>query len=651
MNAEPLADALAPGAVRITLPDGSVREFPGPVTGEAVAAAIGPRLAKAAIAIRIDGEVKDLATRIDRDAAVAILTRESPETLELIRHDAAHALAEAAKELYPDVQVTFGPATENGFYYDFYRETPFTPDDLARLEARMLEIVDRDEKITREVWSRDDAVRFFTGQGERFKAEWIGEIPEDEPISVYKQGRFIDLCTGPHLPSTGKLGKAFKLTKVAGAYWRGDPKNPQLQRVYGTAWRDEKELKAYLTMLEEAEKRDHRRLGRELDLFHQQEEAVGSVFWHPKGWTLWRTVENYLRGRLQAAGYVEVKTPQLLDRGLWEASGHWEKFRENMFIAESADEKVLALKPMNCPGHVQIFRAGLRSYRDLPLRMAEFGSCHRNEPSGALHGIMRVRAFTQDDAHIFCREDQVTAESIAFCDLLRSVYYDFGFEDVRVKFSDRPPVRAGADETWDKAERGLKEAVEAAGLPYTLNPGEGAFYGPKLEFVLRDAIGRDWQCGTLQLDFVLPERLGASYVGEDGHRHIPVMLHRAIFGSMERFLGILIENYAGRFPMWLAPVQVTVATITSDADAYAREVLALCKASGLRAVIDAGPEKITYKVREHSLQKVPAILVVGRREAEGRTVALRRLGGEAQEVLALDAAVARLVEEARVPSD
>jgi threonyl-tRNA synthetase len=650
MNSPSLADAPLSGPVRLTLPDGSVREFAAPPTGEELAAAIGPRLAKAAIAVKIDGEIKDLATRIERDAKVAILTRDSPETLEILRHDAAHALAEAAKELYPDVQVTFGPATENGFYYDFYRETPFTPDDLARLEARMLEIVDRDEKITREVWSRDDAVRFFREHGERFKAEWIGEIPADEPISVYRQGKFIDLCTGPHLPSTGKLGKAFKLTKVAGAYWRGDPKNPQLQRVYGTAWRDEKELKAYLTMLEEAEKRDHRRVGRELDLFHQQEEAVGSVFWHPKGWTLWRTVENYLRGRLQAAGYVEVKTPQLLDRALWEASGHWEKFRENMFIAESADEKVLALKPMNCPGHVQIFRTGLRSYRDLPLRMAEFGSCHRNEPSGALHGIMRVRAFTQDDAHIFCREDQVTEESIAFCDLLRSVYLDFGFEDVRVKFSDRPPVRAGSDETWDKAEAGLKAAVEAAGMPYTLNPGEGAFYGPKLEFVLRDAIGRDWQCGTLQLDFVLPERLDASYVGEDGQRHRPVMLHRAILGSMERFLGILIENHAGRFPLWLAPLQAVVATITSDADAYAAEVLALLKASGLRALADAGPEKITYKIREHSLQKVPAILVVGRREAENRTVALRRLGGEAQEVLALDAAVARLVEEARVPS-
>jgi threonyl-tRNA synthetase len=634
----------------LTLPDGSVKRFPGPVTGGELASAIGPGLAKAALAIKVNGDVKDLAATIERDAQVAIVTRQSEDALELIRHDAAHALAEAAKELYPDVQVTFGPATENGFYYDFHRSTPFTPEDLEKLESRMREIVERDEPITCETWSRDEAVRFFEQQGERFKAEWIGEIAKEKPITVYKQGGFTDLCTGPHLPSTGKLGKAFKLMKVAGAYWRGDPKNPQLQRVWGTAWRDEKELQAYLTQIEEAERRDHRRLGRELDLFHQQEEAVGSVFWHPKGWTLWRTIENYLRGRLQAAGYVEVKTPQLLDRGLWEASGHWEKFRENMFIAQSADERVLALKPMNCPGHVQIFRQGLKSYRELPLRMAEFGSCHRNEPSGALHGIMRVRAFTQDDAHIFCREDQITEESIAFCKLLMEVYGDFGFTDVRVKFSDRPPVRAGSDETWDRAEAGLKSAIEAAGLPYTLNPGEGAFYGPKLEFVLRDAIGRDWQCGTLQLDFVLPERLDASYIGEDGQRHRPVMLHRAIFGSMERFIGILIENYAGKFPIWLAPVQAVVATVTSEAAPYAEQVRAAFAEAGLRAVADAGPEKINYKVREHSLQKIPVMLVVGRREAENRTVALRRLGGEAQEVLALDDAVARLSAEARVPS-
>jgi threonyl-tRNA synthetase len=514
----------------------------------------------------------------------------------------------------------------------------------------MREIVARDEKITREVWSRDQAVAFFKAAGESFKAEWIGEIPADEEISVYRQGGFTDLCTGPHLPSTGRLGDAFKLTKVAGAYWRGDPKNPQLQRVYGTAWRNEKELRHYLTQLEEAEKRDHRRLGRELDLFHQQEEAVGSVFWHANGWQLWRTVEEYLRRRLEKAGYVEVRTPQLLDRALWEASGHWEKFRENMFIAQSAEERVLALKPMSCPAHIQIFRHGLRSYRDLPLRMAEFGSCHRNEPSGALHGIMRVRAFTQDDAHIFCTPDQVTDESIAFCDLLRSVYRDFGFDDVAIKFSDRPPVRAGSDVTWDRAEAGLKAAIEATGLPYTMNQGEGAFYGPKLEFVLRDAIGRDWQCGTLQLDFVLPERLGASYIGEDGQRHIPVMLHRAIFGSMERFIGILIEHYAGKFPLWLAPVQAVVATITSDADDYARQVEAALHGAGLRAAADLSNEKINYKVREHSLRKIPAMLVVGKREAETRSVALRRLGGKEQEILALDDAVARLAHEAAVPS-
>jgi threonyl-tRNA synthetase len=637
--------------VTITLPDGSIRSYPGPVTGGEIAASIGAGLAKAAVVIRVDGELKDLAAPIERDAKIAIVTRDLPEALEVLRHDAAHVLAEAAKELYPDVQVTFGPATETGFYYDFARDAPFTPDDLAKLEARMHEIVQRDEKITREVWSRDEAVAFFKSIGETYKAEWIGEIPADEEISIYKQGSFVDLCVGPHLPSTGKLGQAFKLMKVAGAYWRGDARNAQLQRVYGTAWANEKDLARYLTMLEEAEKRDHRRLGRELDLFHQQEEAVGSVFWHPKGWTLWRTIETYLRGRLEHGGYLEVKTPQLLDRALWEASGHWEKFRENMFIAQSADEKVLALKPMNCPGHVQIFRQGLKSYRDLPLRIAEFGSCHRNEPSGALHGVMRVRAFTQDDAHIFCSDDQITAESIKFCDLLRVVYKDFGFEDVSVKFSDRPAVRAGSDAVWDRAEAALKAATEAAGLPYTLNPGEGAFYGPKLEFVLRDAIGRDWQCGTLQVDFVLPERLDASYIGEDGERHRPVMLHRAIFGSMERFIAILIEQYAGKFPLWLAPVQAVIATITSDADDYAREVGRLCAQAGLRVEIDLANEKINYKVREHSLAKVPIILVVGKREAEQRNLALRRLGGKEQEILALDDAIARLTAESAPPNE
>ena len=639
--------------VAVTLPDGSVRQFPGAVSGAELAKAIGPGLAKAALALKVDGTEKDLAAVIDRDAKVAIITRTSPEALELVRHDAAHVMAEAAKELFPDVQVTFGPATETGFYYDFARDNPFTPEDLAKLEQRMHEIVDRDEPIAREVWSRDDAVRFFQSIGEKYKAEWIQQIPKDEEISIYKQGKFVDLCTGPHLPSTGKLGHAFKVMKVAGAYWRGDAKNQQLQRVYGTAFPEQKQLDAYLHQLEEAEKRDHRRLGRELDLFHQQEEAVGSVFWHPKGWTLYRTIEAYMRGRLEADGNVEVKTPQLIDRALWEASGHWEKFRQNMFTVKDEDEgheRILALKPMNCPGAVQIFRQGLKSYRDLPLRLAEFGSCHRNEPSGALHGIMRVRAFTQDDGHIFCTEDQINSESIKFCDLLRSVYKDFGFEDVVVKFSDRPPVRAGSDETWDKAESALRHATEAAGLPYTLNPGEGAFYGPKLEFVLRDAIGRDWQCGTLQVDFVLPERLDASYVGEDGQRHRPVMLHRAILGSMERFIAILIEQYAGRFPLWLAPVQATVLTITSDADAYAREVTEIAASAGLRVETDLRNEKITYKVREHSLAKVPALLVVGKREAETRAVAIRRLGGKEQEILALDEAVARLKAEAAPPS-
>ena len=475
-----------------------------------------------------------------------------PEGVEILRHDAAHVMAEAVKELYPETQVTFGPATETGFYYDFARETPFTPDDLARIEERMREIVRRDELIAREVWDRARAVAFFDRIGERYKAEYIGEIPDDEEISLYRQGNFVDLCIGPHLPSTGRLGQAFKLMSVAGAYWRGDPNNPQLQRIHGTAWPSQKELDQYLFRIEEAERRDHRKLGRELDLFHLQEEAVGSVFWHPKGWTLYRAIERYMRRRLESAGYQEVRTPQLLDRSLWEASGHWENFRENMFIAESRDERVLAVKPMNCPGHVQIFRNRLRSYRELPLRLAEFGSCHRNEPSGALHGIMRVRAFTQDDAHIFCTEQQVTQEAIAFCELLLSVYRDFGFDEVAVKLATRPATRAGSDAVWDVAERDLEEAVKAAGLSYTLNPGEGAFYGPKLEFVLRDALGRDWQCGTLQLDFVMPERLGALYIGEDGGRHRPVMLHRAILGSFERFIGILIEHYAGNFPLWLA---------------------------------------------------------------------------------------------------
>jgi threonyl-tRNA synthetase len=634
--------------IAITLPDGSVRDFDKPVSGAEIAAAIGPGLAKAALALKLNGRVVDLAAVVEQDAPVEIVTRGHPDTLELLRHDCAHVMAEAVQELYPGTQVTFGPAIENGFYYDFARSEPFTPEDLEKIEARMHEIVKRDETIAREVWDRHKAIRHFEEAGEKYKAEHVATLPGDEEISIYRQGDWLDLCIGPHLPSTGKLGHAFKLMKVSGAYWRGDARNEQLQRIYGTCWEDEKQLKAYLTMLEEAEKRDHRRLGREMDLFHLQEEAAGSAFWHPKGWTLWRVAEDYMRRRLEAAGYLEVKTPQLVDRSLWEASGHWEKFREHMFIAESED-RILAVKPMNCPCHVQIFKQGITSYRDLPLRMAEFGSCHRNEPSGALLGLMRVRAFTQDDAHIFCTEEQINSETVIFCELLLSIYRDFGFEDVVINFADRPPVRAGDDATWDKAERALTEAVEKTGLQVELNPGEGAFYGPKLEFVLRDAIGRDWQCGTFQVDFVLPERLDANYVGEDGAKHRPVMLHRAILGSFERFLAILIEHHAGRFPLWLAPVQAVVATITSEADAYAGEVRAALAGAGLRVEADLRNEKINYKVREHSLAKVPVIAVVGRREAEEGKVALRRLGGREQEVLALADAVTRLRDEAAAP--
>lgn len=636
--------------VAITLPDGSVRNFDGPVSGAGLAADIGPGLAKAALAVKVDGDLRDLSRTIEADAHVEIVTRDHADALDLLRHDAAHIFAEAVQELFPDTQITFGPSIEDGFYYDFHREEPFTPDDFEAMEKRMQEIVDRDEEIIREIWDRDAAIKHFSEAGESFKAEHIGTIDASADISIYRQGDWLDLCTGPHLPSTGKLGKAFKLLKLAGAYWRGDAKNPQLQRIYGTCWRSEKELKAYLHRLEEAEKRDHRRLGREMDMFHIQEEAVGSVFWHPKGWTMYRAVETYMRDRLEAAEYVEVKTPQLIDRALWERSGHWEKFRENMFTAEDEGDKVLALKPMNCPGHVQIFKQGTKSYRDLPLRMAEFGSCHRNEPSGALHGLMRVRAFTQDDAHIFCTEEQIEDETKEFIDLLSSIYRDFGFEEFVIKFSDRPEVRAGEDSVWDQAEKALLDATKAAGVDMEMNPGEGAFYGPKLEFVLRDAIGRDWQCGTLQVDFVLPERLDANYVGEDGDKHRPVMLHRAILGSFERFLGVLIEHYAGRMPLWLAPQQAVVATITSDADDYAAEVLNACRAAGLRVEADVRNEKINYKVREHSLAKVPVIMVIGKREAEERTVALRRLGGKNQEILALDDAIHTLLQEAASPA-
>jgi threonyl-tRNA synthetase len=645
--------------INISLPDGSVRQFDKPVSGADIAAAIGPGLAKAALAVKIDGKLKDLGSVVDRDARIGIVTSRDPEALELLRHDAAHVLAQAVQELYPGTQITFGPATEEGFYYDFVRDQPFTPDDFAKIEQRMAEIVDRDLPIVREVWDRPKIKQYFVDHGEKFKAEWADELPKDEEITVYKQGDWLDMCLGPHLPSTGKLGKAFKLTKVSGAYWRGDAKNAQLQRVYGTVFFSDKDLKAYIKRIEEAEKRDHRRIGKEMGLFHQQEEAAGMVFWHPKGWTFWRTIESYLRRKLEAGGYVEVKTPQLVDRKLWEESGHWEKFRENMYLSENEEglrefiddpaKRIFALKPMNCPCHVQIFNQGLRSYRELPLRMAEMGSCHRFEPSGALHGIMRVRNFTQDDAHIFCSEDHIEAETIRFCELLGSIYRDLGFPDYFVKFSDRPPVRAGSDAVWDQAEGALKSASQAAGLDLILNPGEGAFYGPKLEFVLRDAIGRDWQCGTLQVDFVLPDRLGAEYVAEDGARRKPVMLHRAIFGSFERMIGILIEHYAGRFPLWMAPTQAVVATIVNDADSYAQEVAAKLRAAGMRVEVDLSNEKINAKVRDHSLAHVPLILAVGRRDVENKTVSVRRLGSDKQEVLELGAAVTTLSKEAQPP--
>ncbi len=633
----------------ITLPDGSKRQFDQPVTAYEVAADIGAGLAKAALAARMNGDLIDLSRVIEDDVSLALVTAKDDDALALIRHDCAHVLAEAVLELYPETQVTIGPSIENGFYYDFYRETPFSEQDLAAIETRMHEIVDRDEAITREVWTRDEAIAFYKKNNEPFKVELVDAIPADETVTFYRQGNFIDLCRGPHAPSTKKIGHAFKLMTVAGAYWRGDSKNPMLQRIYGTAFFTDKDLSAYLTMLEEAEKRDHRKLGKALELFHIQEEATGSVFWHPKGWTMYRVIESYMRRRLDQAQYKEVKTPQLIDRSLWEKSGHWDKFRENMFTAESEGDRILALKPMNCPGHVQIYRQGITSYRDLPLRMAEFGSCHRNEPSGALHGIMRVRAFTQDDAHIFCTEDQIDSEGRVFCDLLLDIYRDFGFDEVRVKFSDRPPVRAGDDATWDRAESALQSATKAANLETTLNPGEGAFYGPKLEFVLRDAIGRDWQCGTLQVDFVLPERLDAEYVAEDGSRKRPVMLHRAILGSMERWIGILIEQYAGRMPPWLAPVQLVVAPITDAAKSYAAEVRERAAAMGFRVEFDGRNEKISYKVREHSVAKVPYIIAVGEREMAERTIALRRLGENGQEILPMDEALATLAKEITPP--
>ena len=635
--------------IELKFPDGNSRQFEDGVTGRDVAASISKSLEKKALLIKLDGELRDLDRPIERAGAIEIVTRDAPEALEVIRHDTAHVLAEAVQELFPGTQVTIGPNVEDGFYYDFAREAHFSLDDLAKIEQRMREIVDRDEKITREVVSRDAAIADFLKIGEAYKAEIIESIPAGEAVTVYHQGAWKDLCRGPHLPSTKHVGKAFKLTKLAGAYWRGDQNNAQLQRIYGTAWASEADLEAHLKRVEEAERRDHRKIGRTMDLFHLQEEGKGMVFWHPKGWTLFRTLEAYIRRRLDDDGYVEVKAPQILDRALWERSGHWEKFGHAMFVCETAEEETLAVKPMNCPGHVQIFNVGQKSYRDLPLRMAEFGACHRYEPSGALHGIMRLRAFTQDDAHIFCREDQIEEETTKFVKLLYSVYDDLDVTLHSVKLALRPDLRAGTDEVWDIAEAKLERAAKAAGMEVELLPGEGAFYGPKLEFHLRDAIGRTWQCGTLQLDFVLPERLDAEYVEADGSKQRPVMLHRALFGSMERFLGIVIENYAGHFPLWLAPIQVVVATITSDADAFALAAAARLKKAGLRVETDLRNEKINYKIRELSLAKTPVIAVVGRREAEEGKLALRRLGSDGQSILTLDEAVTALTEEALPP--
>mgnify|MGYP004448074987 FL=1 len=651
--------------IKVSLPDGSVREYEEGASPFDVAKSISNSLAKKALAARVDGELRDLMRPLDGDAKVELVTANDAEGLELIRHDAAHVLAQAVQELYPDAQVTIGPVIDDGFYYDFAREEPFSTEDFEKIEKKMREIVDADYPIVRQVWDKDQAIETFKKIGEDYKAQIIDDIiPPGEAITVYKQGDWFDLCRGPHLPSTGKLPKAFKLMKLAGAYWRGDSKNEMLQRMYGTAWANEKDLKAHLLRLEEAEKRDHRKLATQLDLFHLDGlAAAGSIFWHPKGYQIWLQIESYMRRRLDAAGYEEIKTPQLMDSAQWEKSGHWGKYRENMFIVPDfipegddgvdisvpEDAKLMALKPMNCPAHVEVFKQGQKSYRDLPLRLAEFGCCHRNEPHGALHGIMRVRQFTQDDAHIFCREDQIVEESIRFCRLLESVYRDFGFENIAVKLSTRPDVRAGDDATWDRAEKGLEEAVKAAGLPCEIMPGEGAFYGPKLEFQLTDAIGRVWQCGTLQLDYVLPERLGAEYTASDGSKQRPVMLHRAILGSMERFIGILIEEFSGAFPMWLSPVQVVVAAITDAANDYAEEAAAALRKAGLRVETDLRNEKINYKVREHSVQKVPIIAVVGGREAEERTLALRRLGSNGQQMISLDDACIELAQEALAP--
>jgi threonyl-tRNA synthetase len=649
--------------ITVTLPDGSTRTFPRGSTGLAIAEGIAKSLAKAAVAIEVNGQLRDLSRPVEEDSAIRIFKRDDAPALEMIRHDCAHVLAEAVQELFPGTQVTIGPSIENGFYYDFARNEPFTLDDLPKIEAKMKDIVARGAPFTREVWDRDDAIAFFTKKGEMYKAELIRDLPGTETITVYRQGDWLDLCRGPHMPTTKHVGTAFKLTKVAGAYWRGDSNKAMLTRIYGTAWRTEDELKTYLAMLEEAEKRDHRRIGKELDLFHLQEEAQGSVFWHDKGFRIWKVLERYIRSAQEYFGYIEVKTPQLMNSKFWEASGHWSKYRENMFVVpdvvpnteeggkvfKEEPKDFLALKPMNCPGHIQIFKQGIKSYRDLPIRMAEFGCCHRNEAHGALHGLMRVRQMTQDDAHIFCREDQILDETRIFIDMFVKTYQDFGFNDVALKIATRPAVRAGTDETWDKAENALINAIQSVGREFVIAPGDGAFYGPKLEFHVKDAIGRSWQCATLQVDFVLPERLDATYIGEDGGKHYPVMLHRAVYGSFERFIGMLIEAYAGKFPLWLAPVQCVVATITSEADSYAEEVFAQLKSAGLRAEIDLRNEKINRKVAEHSQQKVPVMFVVGKREAEEQTVAIRRLGDEKQGSEPLKSAISALAENAKPP--
>ena len=636
--------------INITFPDGKSHKEKRGITGFEIAEKISKSLAKEAIAFKVNDEIQDLSRSVETDAQIEIIKRDNDMALEIIRHDCAHVMAEAVQALFPNTQVTIGPAIENGFYYDFAKKDPFTVDDFSKIEKKMLEIINQGKSFTREVWKRDHAINFFSEKGERYKTELINDLDVKETITIYKQGEWLDLCKGPHMPSTKHIGKAFKLMKVAGAYWKGNANNPMLTRIYGTAWRNEKELRNYLHQLEEAEKRDHRKLGKEMDFFHFQEEAPGAVFWHPKGWGLFQSLINYMRKRQDQAGYVETNTPDLLDRSLWETSGHWEKFGENMFTTEAKEERIFAIKPMNCPGAVEIYKQGLKSYRDLPLRMSEFGKVHRYEPSGSLLGLMRVRAFTQDDAHIFCTENQITSESKIVCELILSIYKDFGFTDVIIKYSDRPEKRVGADHVWDKAEKALKEAVEATGLAYTINPGEGAFYGPKLEFILRDAIGRDWQCGTLQVDLNLPNRLGATYIDENGLKKTPVMLHRALFGSLERFAGILIEHYAGHLPLWLSPLQVIITTITSDSDDYAYQVCDALKSAGIRAKTDIRNEKIGYKIREHSNAKVPIIIAVGKKESEEKTVSIRRLGSQETKVIKLDDIIATLQNESSIPN-